>query len=112
MLCAEFDDSGSGPESGFSRFIRDESAMAAVFGRNELDTWVLCDRCLVERREWHERIILRGKNQARSADLADDFTGARARVVIIRAGEAAESGCDSLVEIAHAPDIAHAINRK
>lgn len=100
MFGAKFDDARFDPES-FRAIRRDERAMTAVPHGGELNTRIFANGGNIERAVRNKWIILRGQNQSRAADLAENPLGARLRVVIVRVAKTAEFRGDDIIKLAH-----------
>jgi len=83
--------------------------VSAVRGSNEGGVGILFDAAGPGRCEWNEGIILRGDEQVRHADVADDTLGAGRFVVFLGILVTETWSGDGVIEFAHGADAAKSI---
>jgi hypothetical protein len=110
MRLAKFDDAGFGPEAFITRGVGDESAVAAVFGSDELDIAIAADGGIAESVKGDERVVLSGDDEGGNADGGDVPGGGGAVVVVVRVAETAMRGGNFVVEFADGADFIEAFD--
>ncbi len=110
MGLAKFDDAGFGPEAFVTRGVGDESAVAAVFGGDELDIAIAADAGIAEGVKGDEGIVLSGDEEGGDANGGDDASGGGAVVVIVGVAETAVRSGDFVVEFADAANFVEAFD--